>query len=204
MENDNNNFCFFSLDFGYPQFTEAKILSEFRKTDVYRMEVSQRPPMVVTNVVSWRSEGIHYKRMRHLYFDTFGMLGMAFGTGSVVAHITMDSIMVPRIIQYETVGILDVVESMYMLVNSNGEIVRSEVVGVLKMRTYLSVSLDRMIEYYWRHKDEVQREKPLTWITLSSTSYGQIWCRCVLSAHFENDRTISFVPPDGAFDLMTY
>lgn len=27
------------MDFGYPQFTEAKILSEFIKTDAYRMEV---------------------------------------------------------------------------------------------------------------------------------------------------------------------
>lgn len=50
------------MDFGYPQFTEAKILSEFIKTDAYRMEVSQRPPMAVTNAVSWRSEGIRYKK----------------------------------------------------------------------------------------------------------------------------------------------
>lgn len=50
------------MDFGYPQYTEAKILSEFIKTDAYRMEVSQRPPMAVTNAVSWRSEGIHYKK----------------------------------------------------------------------------------------------------------------------------------------------
>ena len=28
--------------------------------------------------------------------------------------------------------------------------------------------------------------------------------RCVRLARFENDRTISFIPPDGAFDLMTY
>lgn len=50
------------MDFGYPQYTEAKILSEFIKTDAYRMEVSQRPPMAVTNAVSWRSEGIRYKK----------------------------------------------------------------------------------------------------------------------------------------------
>lgn len=31
-----------------------------------------------------------------------------------------------------------------------------------------------------------------------------IWCRCVRLARFENDRTISFIPPDGSFDLMTY
>ena len=44
------------------QFTEAKILSEFIKTDAYRMEVQARPPMAVTNAVSWRSEGIKYKK----------------------------------------------------------------------------------------------------------------------------------------------
>ena len=27
------------MDYGYPQFTEAKILSEFIKTDAYKMEV---------------------------------------------------------------------------------------------------------------------------------------------------------------------
>lgn len=32
---------------------------------------------------------------------------------------------------------LDVVESVNILVNSNGQIIRSEVVGALKMRTYL-------------------------------------------------------------------
>lgn len=50
------------MDFGYPQYTEAKILSEFIKTDAYRMEVAQRPPMAVTNAVSWRSEGVRYKK----------------------------------------------------------------------------------------------------------------------------------------------
>ena len=50
------------MDFGYPQFTEATILSEFIKTDAYRLEVTQRPPMAVTNAVSWRNEGIFYKK----------------------------------------------------------------------------------------------------------------------------------------------
>jgi AP-1 complex subunit mu len=28
--------------------------------------------------------------------------------------------------------------------------------------------------------------------------------QCVRLSRFENDRTISFIPPDGEFDLMTY
>ena len=49
-------------DFGYPQFTEAKILSVYIKTDAYKMEVAVKPPMAVTNAVSWRTEGIKYKK----------------------------------------------------------------------------------------------------------------------------------------------
>lgn len=55
--------------------------------------------MAVTNAVSWRSEGIRYKKN-----EVF----------------------------------LDVVESINLLVNSNGTLIRSEVVGALKMRTFLS------------------------------------------------------------------
>ena len=49
-------------DFGYPQFTEAKILQEYIKTDAYKMEIAVKPPMAVTNAVSWRTEGIKYKK----------------------------------------------------------------------------------------------------------------------------------------------
>ncbi|CAK9185609.1 unnamed protein product [Ilex paraguariensis] len=129
------------MDFGYPQYTEAKILSEFIKTDAYRMEVTQRPPMAVTNAVSWRSEGILYKKN-----EVF----------------------------------LDVVESVNILVNSNGQIIHSDVIGALKMRTYLSGMPES--------------------IDLDDIKFHQ----CVRLARFENDRTISFIPPDGSFDLMTY
>lgn len=60
--------------------------------------------MAVTNAVSWRQEGLHYKKN-----EVF----------------------------------LDVVESVNLLVNSNGTVVRSEVVGALKMRAYLSGMVSR-------------------------------------------------------------
>ena len=58
------------MDYGWPQFTEARILSEFIKTDAHKMELfapgggggAQKPPMAVTNAVSWRSEGIRHKK----------------------------------------------------------------------------------------------------------------------------------------------
>ncbi|CAN4099285.1 unnamed protein product [Withania somnifera] len=102
------------------------ILSEFIKTDAYRMVVNQHPPMAVTSAVSRSSEGVIYKN-NEFY--------------------------------------LDEVEHVNLLVNSNGQLIRSEVNGALKMSTYL---------------------------------------RYVRLVRFENDRTISFIPPDGSFDLMTY
>ncbi|KMZ70097.1 AP-1 complex subunit mu [Zostera marina] len=150
------------MDYGYPQFTEAKILSEFIKTDAYRMEVTQRPPMAVTNAVSWRSEGINYKKN-----EVF----------------------------------LDVVESINILVNSNGKVLRSDVVGALKMRTYLSGMPECKLGLNDRVLLEAQgRSARGKSIDLDDIKFHQ----CVRLARFENDRTISFIPPDGAFDLMTY
>ncbi|CAE5957129.1 unnamed protein product [Arabidopsis arenosa] len=150
------------MDFGYPQYTEARILSEFIKTDAYRMEVTQRPPMAVTNAVSWRSEGLQFKKN-----EVF----------------------------------LDVIESVNILVNSNGQIVRSDVVGALKMRTYLSGMPECKLGLNDRVLLEAQgRATKGKAIDLEDIKFHQ----CVRLARFENDRTISFIPPDGSFDLMTY
>ena len=64
------------MDFGYPQTTESKILQEYVGDGVlssdladrrflryitqesHKLELQARPPMAVTNAVSWRSEGI--------------------------------------------------------------------------------------------------------------------------------------------------
>lgn len=68
------------MDFGYPQYTEARILSEFIKTDAYKLEMTTRPPMAVTNAVSWRMEGVKYKKnevscdTRNIYASQFVLL----------------------------------------------------------------------------------------------------------------------------------
>lgn len=50
------------MDFGYPQFTEAKIMADYIKTDAHKADVHDvRQSMAVTNAVSWRGEGLKYK-----------------------------------------------------------------------------------------------------------------------------------------------
>eukprot|EP00993_Chasmostoma_nieuportense_P000626 NODE_1577_length_1452_cov_280.558491_g1496_i0.p1 GENE.NODE_1577_length_1452_cov_280.558491_g1496_i0~~NODE_1577_length_1452_cov_280.558491_g1496_i0.p1 ORF type:complete len:437 (+),score=124.75 NODE_1577_length_1452_cov_280.558491_g1496_i0:65-1375(+) len=96
---------------------------------------------------------------------------------------------------------LDVVESINLLVNSTGETLHSEIHGTLKMRVHLS----GMPELKLGLNDKIlfdnagKRPKGRT-VDLEDTKFHQ----CVKLNRFECDRTISFVPPDGDFDLMSY
>ncbi|CAG8630258.1 10913_t:CDS:2, partial [Scutellospora calospora] len=151
------------MDFGYPQTTETKILQEYITQESHKLEIQVRPPMAVTNAVSWRSEGIKYRKN-----EVF----------------------------------LDVIESVNLLVNSNGNVLRSEILGIIKMKCYLS----GMPELRLGLNDKVMFES-----TGRSPSRGKAiemedvkFHQCVRLSRFENDRTISFIPPDGEFELMSY
>jgi len=152
-----------TMDFGYPQAMEARILREYITQQGNRMEVVARPPNALTHAVSWRSEGI-----RHRKNEIF----------------------------------LDVVERLNLLVSSNGTVLHSEIVGAIKMKSFLS----GMPELKLGLNDKLMFEatgRPLSKgkaVEMEDIKFHQ----CVRLARFENDRTISFIPPDGEFDLMTY
>ena len=78
-----------------PIYTRVRYITQ----ESYKLEVQVRPPIAVTNAVSWRSEGIRYRKN-----EVF----------------------------------LDVIESVNLLVNANGNVVRSEILGAVKMKCYLS------------------------------------------------------------------
>eukprot|EP00164_Ancoracysta_twista_P000938 GFYU01001227.1.p1 GENE.GFYU01001227.1~~GFYU01001227.1.p1 ORF type:complete len:423 (+),score=143.91 GFYU01001227.1:309-1577(+) len=151
-----------TMDFGYPQTTESKILREYIFNESHKLEQAG-PPMALTNAVSWRSEGIKHRKN-----EIF----------------------------------LDVVEKLNLLVSSNGTLLRSEILGSLKMRSYLSGMPDLKLGL---------NDKLLFEATGRSVSKGKSiemedikFHQCVRLARFENDRTISFIPPDGEFELMSY
>ena len=50
------------FNFSYPQTTEPRILQEYITQETHQLEIAPRPPMAVTNAVSWRSEGIKYRK----------------------------------------------------------------------------------------------------------------------------------------------
>jgi len=156
------------MDNGFPQFTEAQILSEYIKTGANELEVAIKPPMAVTNAVSWRGEGIKYKKN-----EVF----------------------------------LDVVESVNLLVSNSGNVLRSEINGALRMRVQLSgmpeckLGLNDKLQLEGSNAhDGGQQRAAVKAVELDDVKFHQ----CVRLARFDTERTISFVPPDGEFDLMTY
>merc|ERR1711988_549688 len=102
---------------------------------------------------------------------------------------------------------LDVIEKLNLLVSSNGTVLRSEILGSLKMRSYLS----GMPELKLGLNDKLLFEATGRRTGGRGPSKGKAvemedikFHQCVRLARFENDRTISFIPPDGEFELMSY
>eukprot|EP01035_Chromulina_nebulosa_P016932 gene16932-22424_t len=153
-----------TMDFGYPQTCESKILKEVITQESNKLEAP--PPRlsnVLTNAVSWRTEGI-----RHRKNEIF----------------------------------LDVIERLNLLVSSNGTVLHSEIIGVIQMKSFLSgmpelklgLNDKLMFEATGRSNTRIKA------VELEDIKFHQ----CVRLARFENDRTISFIPPDGEFELMSY
>lgn len=178
------------IDNGFPQLSEVKILREYIKNKAHQLTVNNvKIPAAITNSVSWRNEGIKYKKN-----EIF----------------------------------LDVIESLNIIISSNGTVLRSEILGCLKMKSYLS----GMPELKLGLNDKLLFNKNLNTFNNTSASSSSAataansvaagipnnlnsktklveledikFHQCVRLSKFENDRTISFIPPDGIFDLMTY
>nr|XP_008535684.1 PREDICTED: AP-1 complex subunit mu-2 [Equus przewalskii] len=150
------------MDFGFPQTTDSKILQEYITQQGNKLETGKsRVPPTVTNAVSWRSEGIKYKKN-----EVF----------------------------------IDVIESVNLLVNANGSVLLSEIVGSIKLKVFLSGMPELRLGLNDRVLFELTGRSKNKSVELEDVKFHQ----CVRLSRFDNDRTISFIPPDGDFELMSY
>mmetsp|Transcript_4235 Transcript_4235/g.14729 ORF Transcript_4235/g.14729 Transcript_4235/m.14729 type:complete len:445 (-) Transcript_4235:103-1437(-) len=100
---------------------------------------------------------------------------------------------------------LDIVENVNLLMSSNGTVLRSDVSGQISMKCILSgmpelkLGLNDKLgmESDGRAAPAAPRGKA---IELDDVTFHQ----CVNLSRFSTDKTVSFVPPDGEFELMRY
>ena len=62
------------MDFGFPQSTDSNILQEYITQEGHRLE-QVRPPPALTNQVSWRSDGVKYRR-NEIFLDVIESVNM--------------------------------------------------------------------------------------------------------------------------------
>jgi AP-1 complex subunit mu len=71
------------VDFGYPQTTDSKILQTYIFQESYKLKRATSVPAVVTNVVSWRPEGIKYRR-NELFIDVVESVNLSINSKGAI------------------------------------------------------------------------------------------------------------------------
>ncbi|PBP24840.1 AP-2 complex subunit MU [Diplocarpon rosae] len=168
------------LDFGYPQNTETDTLKMYITTEGVKsertMEDSAKITMQATGALSWRKADVKYRKNE---------------------------------------AFVDVIEDVNLLMSATGTVLRADVNGQIVMRAYLTGTPeckfglnDRLLldgdslsslESGNRQGSKATKAAAGS-VTLEDCQFHQ----CVKLGKFDTDRIISFIPPDGEFELMRY
>lgn len=189
-ENIKNNFVLIYelldeiLDFGYPQNSDVGILKTYITQQGVKSQTKEETAQItnqVTGQIGWRREGIKYRR-NELF--------------------------------------LDVLEYVNLLMSPQGQVLSAHVAGKIVMKSYLS----GMPECKFGINDKLTIESKSGKSGGGGTASGGgemattggsggkssiaiddiQFHQCVKLSKFESDHSISFIPPDGEFELMRY
>lgn len=172
------------LDFGYPQNTETDTLKMYITTEGVKSAIANSPTdssritMQATGALSWRRSDIKYRKNE---------------------------------------AFVDVIEDVNLLMSATGTVLRADVNGQIIMRAYLSGTPeckfglnDRLLldnttaaasGPAGNRSGAMKATRAAAGsVTLEDCQFHQ----CVKLGRFDADRIISFVPPDGEFELMRY
>lgn len=173
------------LDFGYPQNTDPDTLKMYITTEGVKSAIANNPTdssritQQATGALSWRRSDIKYRKNE---------------------------------------AFVDVIEDVNLLMSATGTVLRADVNGQIVMRAYLTGTPeckfglnDRLLldspdaSSANNRKDGISGTSKTTRaaagsVTLEDCQFHQ----CVKLGRFDADRIISFVPPDGEFELMRY
>ncbi|KAK9708191.1 clathrin associated protein complex medium subunit, partial [Basidiobolus ranarum] len=102
---------------------------------------------------------------------------------------------------------IDVIESVNLLMSNKGTVLRADVAGQIVMRAYLSGTPeckfglnDKILLDKDSHSRGGSTPRRANAVAIDDYQFHQ----CVKLGKFNSDRSISFIPPDGEFELMRY
>ncbi|KAF2425785.1 clathrin adaptor, mu subunit [Tothia fuscella] len=167
------------LDFGYPQNTETETLKMYITTEGVKsergIEDTSKITMQATGALSWRRSDIKYRKNE---------------------------------------AFVDVIEDVNLLMSATGTVLRADVNGQIVMRAYLSGTPECKFGLNDRltlgDTDTIGPSGNRAGTKATRAAAGTValedcqFHQCVKLGKFDADRIISFVPPDGEFELMRY
>lgn len=163
------------MDFGYPQNLSPEILKLYITQEGIRSPFSKKPdPAPAQNVTINVTGAVGWRRE-----------GLVYKKNEVF---------------------LDIVESVNLLMSQNGTILRCDVTGKILMKCFLSgmpdlkLGLNDKIGLEKEAQTKTRATKGGKTIELDDVTFHQ----CVNLTRFNAEKTVSFVPPDGEFELMKY
>ena len=175
------------LDFGYPQNTETDTLKLYITTEGVKSERttedSSKITMQATGAMSWRRSDIKYRKNE---------------------------------------AFVDVIEDVNLLMSATGSVLRADVHGQIVMRAYLSGTPE--CKFGLNDRLLLDGDTPsggtggagagitgnVAGTKATKAAAGSVtledcqFHQCVKLGRFDADRIISFIPPDGEFELMRY
>ncbi|VDP94051.1 unnamed protein product, partial [Echinostoma caproni] len=104
---------------------------------------------------------------------------------------------------------LDIMESVNLLMSPQGQVLSAHVAGRVIMKSYLSGMPECKFGFNDKVSLENKQRAPAGDDSAVNTSGGIAiddcqFHQCVKLGRFDTEHTISFVPPDGEFELMRY
>ncbi|KAJ4728708.1 AP-2 complex subunit mu [Melia azedarach] len=163
------------MDFGYPQNLSPEILKLYITQEGVRSPFSSKPTdRPVPNATLQVTGAVGWRRE-----------GLVYKKNEVF---------------------LDIVESVNLLMSSKGSVLRCDVTGKILMKCFLSGMPDLKLglnDKIGLEKESQLKSRPTKsgkTIELDDVTFHQ----CVNLTRFNSEKTVSFVPPDGEFELMKY
>nr|ODN81227.1 AP-2 complex subunit mu-1 [Cryptococcus depauperatus CBS 7841] len=167
------------LDFGFPQNSEIDTLKMYITTESIKSEMAVREDsskitIQATGATSWRRSDVKYRK-NEAFVDVIE---------------TVNLLMSKEGASHET---------------KRGTVLRADVDGQILMRAYLSgtpeckFGLNDKLVLQKKGSEQAAKSADSA-VELDDCQFHQ----CVRLGKFDSDRSISFIPPDGEFELMRY
>ncbi|QSS65900.1 AP-2 complex subunit mu-1, partial [Histoplasma capsulatum] len=167
------------LDFGYPQNTETDTLKMYITTEGVKSSIANSPSD--SSKITMQATGALSWRRSDIKYR-------------------------------KNEAFVDVIEDVNLLMSATGTVLRADVNGQIVMRAYLSGMPECKFGLNDRllldNNDAAGRSDGRTRATRAAAGSVTLedcqFHQCVKLGRFDADRIISFVPPDGEFELMHY